>query len=220
LLDLNPPDREQNKKYRPLLPVAPVLRPWLEQKVAKHGRYVSYRGKPLQEITGAWRVLRRAAGLDEKVTPYSLRHTMSREMRKRRVPTEEIGLFLGHRPDESVATTTIYAPYEPDFMANAVTAIEDVFAELEKIVRPGLLVPPSAGRKSELRQMKSSRAHPTEVREKARALILAGVPHARVVKETGMSSGTVSAIRKEIKASGPLLRADPCVTVALSEESP
>lgn len=33
LLDLNPPDRAQNKKYRPIVPVTPTLLPWLELPV-------------------------------------------------------------------------------------------------------------------------------------------------------------------------------------------
>ena len=62
-----------------------------------------------------WRLARDAAGLDERVTPYSIRHGMARELRKRRVPTEQIKVFLGRLPSGSDATTSIYAPCEPDF---------------------------------------------------------------------------------------------------------
>jgi len=43
-------------------------------------------------------------------------------------------------------------------------------------------------------------------REEVRFLILSGVPHAEVVQRSGVSSGTVSAIRQELKAEIPLYR--------------
>lgn len=55
-------------------------------------------------------------------------------MRKRRVPLDEIGLFLGHRPKESSATTSIYAPMEPEYCTQAVAAIEDVLHEIKRHV--------------------------------------------------------------------------------------
>jgi len=43
-------------------------------------------------------------------------------------------------------------------------------------------------------------------REEVRFLILSGLPHAEVVKRSGVSSGTVSLIRNEIRAVIPLYR--------------
>ena len=48
-----------------------------------------------------------------------------------------------------------------------------------------------------------------------RKLILGGVAHQQIVEATGVSSGTVSVIRRNIKAQMPLMRATGCVTVAL-----
>jgi integrase len=45
LLDLNPPGRTQNKKFRPIVPVTPTLLPWLQREVGPSGRFVSYRKK-------------------------------------------------------------------------------------------------------------------------------------------------------------------------------
>ena len=53
---------------------------------------------------------------------YSLRHTMSRELRKRRVPAEQIELMLGH------------APHDPDYCSDAAAAVEAYMAELQKLV--------------------------------------------------------------------------------------
>src|SRR3984957_21001611 len=95
-------------------------------------RYVSYGCGPIKSISHAWELLRIEAGLDERVTPYSIRHGMAREMRKRKVPKEQISIFLGHLPKDSDATTSIYAPYDPEYCSEAAAAIEDVMAEIRK----------------------------------------------------------------------------------------
>jgi hypothetical protein len=41
------------------------------------------------------------------VTPYSIRHGIAREMRKRKVPKVQISIFLGRLPKDSDATTSI-----------------------------------------------------------------------------------------------------------------
>ena len=56
---------------------------------------------------------------------------------------------------------------------------------------------------------------PEEKREQVRKLILGGLAHQQIVEATGVSSGTVSVIRRNIKAQMPLMRATVCVTVAL-----
>ena len=43
-------------------------------------------------------------------------------------------------------------------------------------------------------------------RQEVRQLILSGVPHAEVVRRTGVSSGTVNVIRQELRAATPLYR--------------
>jgi len=219
LVDLNPHGRIQNKKFRPILPATPSLTPWL-RKMAQPGiPYVAYRGKPIASILHMWRLTRQSAGLDARITPYSIRHGMAREMRKRRVPTEQISLFLGHLPSGSNATTSVYAPYEPGFLADAVNAIEEVMTEVQshltkiRIDRPidPLRDLPELPKKHHPRAINSSK------REEVRFLILSGIPHKEVVWRTGVSAGTVSAIRKEIKALGPLYRNDisrDCVPIA------
>ena len=60
---------------------------------------------------------------------------MARELRKRGIPTEQIKVFLGHPPSGSDATTSIYAPYEPDFLKDAAGAIEEVTTEVRGHLR-------------------------------------------------------------------------------------
>ena len=62
---------------------------------------------------------------------------------------------------------------------------------------------------------KSGPRIPQDKLDRVRDLILAGVAHMAIVEATGVSSGTVSSIRQEIKAQIPVLRATGCVTIAL-----
>ena len=55
LLDLNPPGRTQNKKFRPIIPVAETLMSWLRRDAGPSCRYVSYRGRPVRSILHMWR---------------------------------------------------------------------------------------------------------------------------------------------------------------------
>lgn len=135
LLELNPPGRRQTKKYRPIVPVTKTLQPWLE--ATKHQRYFVQISKSGRKITSNAkrfvRETRAAAGLGPDVNLYSIRHTMARELRKRRVPAEQIELMLGHRrPD---VTTQIYAPYEPDYCRDAAAAIDAYFRDLRKLLK-------------------------------------------------------------------------------------
>ena len=155
-----------------------------------------------------WRMTRADAGLDGRVTPYSIRHGMAREMRKRKVPTEQISLFLGHLPSGSAATTSIYAPYDPDFLADAKEAIENVMAEVRKHLKRAQIDQPDVDPADLIQTIaKPHRRGVGEAkREEVRFFILSGVAHAEVVRRAGVSSGTVSAIRKEMRVEIPLYR--------------
>ena len=207
-LDLNPPGRRQNKKFRPILPVTPTLLPWLKMIREPGQRYVTYGRSPIKSIKHLWESLREHAGLDEKVKPYSIRHGMAREMRKRKVPKEQISMFLGHLPKDSDATTSIYAPYEPEYCAEAVAAIESVMAEVRKHLKRAFIDQPArdAGAIAKSIPSKVKRGVGDAKREEVRFLILSGLPHAEVVRRSGVSSGTVSLLRKEIREVIPLYR--------------
>lgn len=219
LLDLNPPGRGQNKKFRPTIPVTPTLSPWLKRTVGESGRYVSYRRKPVQSILHMWRITRDEAKLDGRVTPYSIRHGMARELRKRKVPTEQISLFLGHLPEGSAATTSVYAPYDPDFLSEAKDAIESVMSEVRKNLKRAQIDRPDIDPVDLMQSIaKTRRGGVGEAkRDEIRLLIFTGVAHADIVRRVNVSSGTVSAVRKEIKAEIPLYRnteSASCVPIA------
>jgi len=209
-VDLNPPGRKQNKKHRPILAVASSLRPWFQAVTDPGQRYVTYGGKPIESISTAWDNLVEEAGLDSRVTPYSIRHGMGREMRKRKVPKEQISIFLGHLPKESDATTSIYAPYDPEYCSEAVAAIEDVMAEMRKHLKRANIDQPvtkiDAAALAKTIPSKFKKGVGDAKREEIRRLILSGLPHREVVRQSKVSSGTVSLIRSEIRAVMPLYR--------------
>lgn len=134
LIHLNPPGRKQTKKRRPTVPMASFLEKELKGKKRKYA--VEYHGQPIARVKTAWRRLRAAAGLDAKVNPYSIRHTVSRELRHRGVPGDQISVMLGHRPNNASRTDLVYAPYAPEYCREAVAAIEavhvDVMAEIAR----------------------------------------------------------------------------------------
>jgi integrase len=208
LLDLNPKQRRQTKKFRPILPVTPTLQPWLDSiKDPKH-RYVSYNQAPVKSIKSAWKTLCETAGLDERVEPYSIRHGMAREMRKRQVPIEQISLFLGHQPKDSALTTSIYAPYEPTYCTEAVAAIENVMSEVRSHLKRTDIDQPTidAATLAKVIGDKNRGGIGNQKREEIRFLILTGVPHAEIVNRTGVSSGTISLVRKELREAVPIYR--------------
>ncbi len=128
VVDLNPKGRKQTKKYRPTVPMAAFIHQAF--KGVKREFAIEYHGERIASTKTAWRRLRADAGLGPDVNPYSIRHTVSRELRRRRVPGEQIELMLGHRrPDR---TTQIYAPYDPDYCRDAIRAIERLHADLMK----------------------------------------------------------------------------------------
>lgn len=136
VIDLNPPGRKQTRKHRPVVPIARALRPFLESEAPRAwperrqrpaiitDRLVTFAGYPVKSVKTAWRALRIAAKLPEGITPYSWRHGMGRVLRAARVPSEQIDIMLGHIRG---GTTTIYAPFDPDYCREAVAAIDAHF---------------------------------------------------------------------------------------------
>jgi integrase len=126
LLSQNPPGRKQTKKYRPVVPVCDFLLPWLE--AAPSGPLVQWRGKGIGSFKTAFRKMRMRAWLPKHVVPKTIRHTMAVELRAANVPEAEIQGFLGHRAYSG--KTEVYAKYRPDYLGQAVAAIDGYMARL------------------------------------------------------------------------------------------
>jgi len=151
LLALNAPGRVQTKKHRPTVPVTDTLLPWLRDWSSSRYYVQWFDGQttPMDSIKTTWRKLRpRAAALLKKadpqhgglgdVVPYTIRHTMATELRRRGVPQWEIAGMLGHRTG---GTSETYAKYAPDYLGQAAAAIDDYMNELQPLVKRELIRP-------------------------------------------------------------------------------
>lgn len=147
LFALNPAGRAQTKKRRPILPVVPLLRNWLNETdewfICKER--VSF--DELQQIEvveqigvasikSAWDTARQALGIPAGRGPKYLRHSMATILANRRVPPDEISLAMGHRVLSS--TTEDYVIYNPDYLEGFRGGVEDVLADLNRIAGAAL----------------------------------------------------------------------------------
>jgi integrase len=120
LLNQNPPGRRQTKKFRPTVPICSFLLPWIVQ--IDSGPLVQWRSREIASFKTAWRKMRARAGLPADTVPKVIRHTMATHLRTENVPEAEIQGFLGHKAYSG--KTEVYARYRPDFLGQAVAAID------------------------------------------------------------------------------------------------
>ncbi len=130
LLHLNPKGRVQTKKYRPTLPISDTLLPWLSLERDYQVQWKKKQDQPISSIKTTWRKLRKDAKLDSEVVPYTIRHTVATELRKRGVPQWECSGFMGQR---SAGVTERYAKFQPDYLGAAVKAIDAYCQELNEL---------------------------------------------------------------------------------------
>jgi site-specific recombinase XerD len=72
--------------------------------------------------------MRARADLPGDTVPKVIRHTMATHLRASGVPEAEIQGFLGHKAYSG--KTEVYARYRPDYLGQAVTAIDGYMAAL------------------------------------------------------------------------------------------
>lgn len=122
LISLNPAGRTQTKKYRPQVLLIPSL-----AKCVFTGHLIIERGFPVKSVKKAWAGARTAAGLDNRCTPYSLRHTGAQWLRRSRVPEWDVQTQLGHRRP---GTTEVYTAFHPDYLKDAGEALEKLVSQV------------------------------------------------------------------------------------------
>jgi hypothetical protein len=130
-IDMNPPGRDQTDKGRPIIPMTETAYQWLCGEWT--GLWITYKDKPLASIRMGFERARDRAGLPATVTPYTIRRTLSTEMRRRGVPPWEIAGFLGHTVTE-FATTEEYAIYAPDYLGHAAKVLDAYCAQLQTML--------------------------------------------------------------------------------------
>lgn len=155
-LNLNPKGRRQTKKRRAIVPIAHQVTPHLEACLAnyrqrlrkeeagiKDGDTTSPFFVGVKDVGTAWDAMAKDLkfGLAGEGGMKLIRRSMANELRQRRVPADEIEVFMGHRVIDS--TTELYAPFDPHYLIDARTAIEAIIEEVEGMV-PGAFAMPES----------------------------------------------------------------------------
>jgi len=125
VLNLNPKGRRQTKKRRATVPMAWQVARLLDQV---KGPFV-----PVHSVRSAWRAMAVELKLpmDGESGMKLVRRSMAKLLRDR-LPKDamiEIEMFLGHRVFD--ATSDIYAPFDPHYLALAKAQIEAIIDEIE-----------------------------------------------------------------------------------------
>jgi hypothetical protein len=134
LVDLNPPNRRQNKKYRATIRESRVFRGWLDQWEkegldAYGGRYCGY--TTLEGVETALQALRDRKGVRLPISTYSFRHKVTTVLRQACVSEDQVSQVLGHRR-VNVRITGGYGEWSPDYLADAAAAIDAWFQRLQQ----------------------------------------------------------------------------------------
>ena len=136
LIDLNNPELEVTKKRRAIVPMADCVIPWVEE--CESGPLITSNGfEPIQDIFAPWRKYRRLAGLSERFTPHSIRHTVASEMRRRGVPKWDVEGYGGWR-SAGGQTAERYAKYDANYLKEAKEAVESLINEVANQTESGL----------------------------------------------------------------------------------
>jgi integrase len=123
VIDFNPPGRARTTKGRAVIPLPAKLRWFLAKARARSdgaATVLSYQGEPIKRIIKGFRAACRRAGLDD-VTPHTLRHTCATWQAQHGVDLRQIAGWLGH---SDMRTTELYAHHHPDYLQDALAAVE------------------------------------------------------------------------------------------------
>ena len=98
------------------------LRRWKRQADPENGSgfVVEWRGQPIQCVKVGFAHAVELAGLEEGISPHTLRHSAVTHMMQRGVPTYEAAGFSGMGED---VLRRHYAHHHPDHMGDAVAAM-------------------------------------------------------------------------------------------------
>lgn len=170
-LNMNPPNRRQTKKYRPILLVPPSLKPWLEAETDPKAFIVTKAGSNMKNLNASLKAVLQRANLPSNIAGYSFRHGLSRWMRKQKVPEEQIDHYLGHLPRGGAKMTRVYAPFEAEHCPEACEAIEKFVAEVRSMLKVSNLDDPDALDK--VQEAKGRKANGTLSPDRKKALVAA-----------------------------------------------
>jgi integrase len=135
-INLNPPGRAQNKKFRPIVRAPKVLTTALNKW--ERGGLDGFGGRycgcfSVDSVDSALeRVCRRGSIGLPQISVYSIRHKVTTVLRAAGVPREQIDRQLGHK-GPGAATTDEYGEFSPDFQKQAADALDAWIRRLRAI---------------------------------------------------------------------------------------
>ena len=95
----------------------------------------------MRQLDRVWRETVTRAGLGEGVDRMTLRRTMARELRRRKVQPWDVAGIMGHT-SETYDVTEIYAEYDPEYLSRAVAAIDGFMRDVGRVAtRPIIRLP-------------------------------------------------------------------------------
>lgn len=146
LVDMNPPGRVQNKKFRPLIRLTDNLRGWLIYW--DRDRPLFRPGLPNVPIKGVdnrtLAKIAKRAGLTTKVTRYTFRHYMATRIRNVQgisIDREERGEWLGHKAQTFKVMQDFYESFDADYLTNAMRGTDAILSRLNTLCRRPLFAP-------------------------------------------------------------------------------
>ncbi len=103
------------------------------------GYILERHGRQIQSVRNGFNAARRAAGLGDDVTPYTLRHTGATLLLAAGVPIRQVSGMLS---DTEARTTEEYGKHHPEFLREAADALDCIFNVTPTRARyaPGLVV--------------------------------------------------------------------------------
>ncbi|RYD27929.1 MAG: hypothetical protein EOP89_03690 [Lysobacteraceae bacterium] len=130
ILNLNPAQRRQTRKYRATVPVPRQMAAVLDATVG----YLVIGNS----VKSAWETMAKALDLPgEGESGMKLIRRSVANIVRQRLPQEawgELEMFLGHDKFDDVSD--LYAPFRPDYLRRALAVVESIIDELEKLA-PG-----------------------------------------------------------------------------------
>lgn len=153
VIRLNPEGRRQTKKHRATVKAPWQFAAWLDADAETNpGQFV-----PVGNVKHAWATMAKRIGLpgDGEAGTKLIRRSIAQLLRDRGVPGDELELLLGHR--QMKATTDTYAPFKPEYLANATREIEAIIDEIEALV-PGAFYRSDTGAAPNVIPMKGAKS--------------------------------------------------------------
>ena len=149
VIDLNPPGRKQNKKYRATVREPKVLSGWLDRwereareeqgdgTLPDNWRYCGYRSLESAQVAIERIRVEPEVSLP-RLSAYSFRYTVTTVLRRSKrmhgVTEDDIAQQFGHRRPQ-MRTTAGYGEWEPDYLLNAADAIDTWLLRLQRLVK-------------------------------------------------------------------------------------